>query len=164
MTYVRVQEADRDPESLLDPESQRSEPWGGGRKGPCDKCGGDGWTWHECESCKESGASETCPSCSGELRYKDECPACEGRGYTRHEVRDGVSVFPDEAGLYRYMLSRGADLGGSCVVELEGETTEDEDFDADEGALLVRPTRIVDVRAVDEAMVSEIADEVSQPS
>jgi hypothetical protein len=31
-------------------------------------------------------------------------------------------------------------------VELEGEAGEDEDFDADEGALLIHPTKIVDVR------------------
>jgi hypothetical protein len=60
-----------------------------------------------------------------------------------------VSVFPDEEGLYRYMVDRGADVEGCVVVELEGRESEDEDFDADEGALLVIPTRIVDVRPVD---------------
>lgn len=157
-TYVRIQPTDRDAEDLLDPDKQRSEPWGGGRKGECDKCHGDGWTWHECASCNENGARGECPSCSGELRYKDDCPACEGRGYIRDEVRDGISVFPDEEGLYRYMLGRDADLGdSSCVVELEGEQTGDEDFDADEGALLVRPTRIVEVRSVDSEKVAELS-------
>jgi hypothetical protein len=59
-------------------------------------------------------------------------------------------VFPDEEGLYRYMLERGADFEGCVVVELEGSESEDEDFDADEGALLVIPTRIVDARPVDD--------------
>ena len=60
-----------------------------------------------------------------------------------------MSVFPDEDGLYRYMVGRGADFEGCLVVELEGHESEDEDFDADEGALLVIPTRIVDTRPVD---------------
>ena len=55
-------------------------------------------------------------------------------------------MFPDEEGLYRYMRKRDANLDGSVLVELEGEPSQDEDFDADEGALLVHPTRIVDVR------------------
>lgn len=48
-------------------------------------------------------------------------------------ARRGVSVFPDE----------------------EGRQSEDEDFDADEGALLVIPTRIVDARPVDENRLRE---------
>jgi hypothetical protein len=60
-----------------------------------------------------------------------------------------VSVFPDEEGLYRYMVDRGADFEDCVVVELEGRESEDEDFDADEGAMLVIPTRIVDSRPVD---------------
>ncbi len=100
--------------------------------------------------------SESCPSCSGELRYKDTCPACEGSGEITDEQRDGVSVFPDEAGLYRYMIARDAELEDCAVVVLEGEPTEDEDFDADEGAVLVRPTRIVEARGIDHAMVEKI--------
>ncbi len=66
-----------------------------------------------------------------------------------------MSVFPDEEGLYRYMLDRGADFEDCVVVELEGHESEDEDFDADEGALLVIPTRIVDARPVDEDRLRE---------
>jgi hypothetical protein len=80
------------------------------------------------------------------MYYEEECPACEGSGEIDDSERDGVSVFPDEEGLYRYMRRRDADLDGSLLVELEGEPSEDEDFDADEGALLIHPTRIVDVR------------------
>lgn len=124
-------------------------------RGRCDKCDGEGWTWHECASCEESGADDDCPSCQGELRYKDECPACEGSGYITEAARRGVSVFPDEEGLYRYMVERGADFEGCVVVELEGRQSEDEDFDADEGALLVIPTKIVDARPVDENRLRE---------
>jgi hypothetical protein len=34
------------------------------------------------------------------------------------------------------------------VVELEGELSEEQDFDADEGPLLIRPRRIADVRSL----------------
>lgn len=142
--YYRVEPGDRDPEELLDPENHESEPWSGTVRGRCDKCGGSGETEHECESCKAGGRDPDCPSCKGELRYMDTCPACEGSGEIDDSARDGVSVFPDEDGLYRYMLKRDADLDDRCqLVKLEGEQAEDEDFDADEGALLIRPTRVV---------------------
>ncbi len=124
-------------------------------RGRCDKCGGEGETWHDCASCAENGPDDDCPSCHGELRYRDECPACAGSGHITDAQRRGVSVFPDEDGLYRYMLERGADFENCVVVELEGRESEDEDFDADEGALLVIPTEIVDVRPVDEDRLAD---------
>jgi hypothetical protein len=145
-TYFRLHQADEDPRELLDPEKQKSEPWGGTIWGRCEKCGGTGKTRHECESCKASGRDESCPSCHGEMYYEQKCPACEGTGEIDDSERDGVSVFPDEEGLYRYMRNRDADFNGAKLVELEGEPSEDKDFDADEGALLVHPTKIVDVR------------------
>lgn len=55
-----------------------------------------------------------------------------------------VSVFPNLAGLYRYLAERDAGGDGDCVMlEFEGELTGDRDLDADAGALLIRPTRIV---------------------
>ena len=129
-------------------------------RGRCDKCGGEGETWHECTSCKESGPDDDCPSCGGEQRYKDECPACEGSGYITDAQRKGVSVFPDEDGLYRYLIKREARLEGRVLVVLEGELSEDEDVDADEGALLVRPTRIVDARDVDMDCVRRLRAEL----
>jgi hypothetical protein len=74
--------------------------------------------------------------------------------------RDGVSVFPDEDGLYRYMIKRGADLDGCVLVELEGEQSPDDDFDADEGALLVRPTKIVDTRPLDRDRIEALRRQV----
>ena len=68
-----------------------------------------------------------------------------------------MSVFPDEDGLYRYMIDRGADFEDCVVVELEGHESDDDDFDADEGALLVIPTRIVDARPVDKARLTDRA-------
>ena len=144
-SYFRLHPADEDPQRLLDPENQTSEPWGGTIYGRCDKCGGSGETEHECESCTATSANPDCPACHGEVRYMAECPACEGSGEIDDSSREGVSVFPDVDGLYRYMRRREADIDGSLLVELEGEPAEDEDFDADEGALLIRPTRIVNV-------------------
>ena len=103
---------------------------------------------HECESCKET-VDEACPSCRGAVRYEGTCPACKGSGEIDETEREGVSVFPDVDGLYRYMVKRDADLRGSLLVELEGEPADDEDFDADEGAVLVRPRRIVGREPVD---------------
>lgn len=144
-SYFRLHPADEDPERLLDPEHQTSEPWGGTIYGRCDKCGGSGETEHVCRSCTDESSDPDCPACHGEVRYTAECPACEGSGEIDDTRRDGVSVFPDREGLYRYMRGRDADIEGSLLVELEGEPSEDEDFDADEGALLIRPTRIVSV-------------------
>ena len=155
--YVRLHPADADAQELLKPEEQRTEPWGGTIYGRCDKCGGSGETEHECESCKASGTDPDCPSCKGELRYMDTCPACEGSGEIDDSCREGVSVFPDEDGLYRYMIKRDADLDRNCLlVRLQGERSEDEDFDADEGAVLVRPSRIVDVREPDRTRIERL--------
>jgi hypothetical protein len=70
--------------------------------------------------------------------------------------RDGVSVFPDEDALYRYMLRRDGDLADSVLVELEGRRSGDEDFDAEEGALLVHPTRILEVRPLDRERIERL--------
>ena len=132
-TYVRVDPPGEDPARLLDPDEQQSEPWSGTVYGKCDKCDGSGKTTHECESCKEE-RDDGCPKCGGEVRYEGDCPVCEGSGEIDDSCRDGVSVFPDEDGLYRYMLKR----------------------DADEGALLVRPKRIVDTRPLDRERIGEL--------
>jgi hypothetical protein len=158
-TFFRLHPRDEDPERLLDPERQVTEPWEGSVYGRCDKCDGSGETLHECESCGTGGRDPNCPSCGGELRYRAECPACEGSGEVDDSERDGVSVFPEEDGLYRYMLRRGAELAGAKLVELEGRESDDQDFDADEGALLVHPERIVDVRQVDSERIERLREQ-----
>jgi hypothetical protein len=72
--------------------------------------------------------------------------------------RDGVSVFPSEDGLYRYMLARGAEIEVAWLVELEGEPSDDKDFDADEGALLIWPRLIADVREPDWERIESIEE------
>ena len=59
--YYRVQSPDDDPEQLLHPDKQVSQPWGDDGAGPCDKCDGTGRTQHECESCKAE-VDHDCPS------------------------------------------------------------------------------------------------------
>ena len=162
-TYVRVDPPGEDPERLLDPDEQQSEPWSGTVYGRCDKCEGEGKVTHECESCKERRDS-SCPACHGRITYEGECPACEGSGEIDDSCRDGISVFPDEDGLYRYMIKREADLDGCRLVELEGERTPDEDFDADEGAVLIRPTRVVEARDLDHDRVEELRRELAPRS
>jgi hypothetical protein len=77
------------------------------------------------------------------VRFTDVCPACEGDGQIDRTTRDGVSVFPSLEGLCRYMTEREAGSAGCIALELEGELTGDVDLDADAGAVLIRPTRVV---------------------
>ena len=146
--YFRRWSADDDPAQLLEPENQWSTPWGGAEHGPCEKCGGDGTAHYRCCSCLERGAKPDCPACGGRVEFDDVCPSCEGDGTIDRTRRRGVGVFPSAEGLYRYLAEReaGAD---DCVLELEGELTGDRDLDADAGAVLVRPTRIVAVHRFD---------------
>jgi hypothetical protein len=146
-TFFRLHPEHSDPQELLEPENQVSKPWGGSDEGPCDKCGGDGRVMFQCQSCARR-ADPRCESCHGEVEFEGECPACRGSGEVTDSQRNGVSVFPDPDGLYRYMHKRDADMSGSVLVELEGRESDEPDFDADEGALLVFPTRIVRVTDV----------------
>ena len=155
-TYYRLNPPDQDPEKLLDPDHQISEPWDGAIYGRCDKCGGEGQVTMECDSCKADGADSSCPHCGGRVSYQDDCPTCEGSGEIDDSSREGISVFPDEEGLYRYMLKRDTDFHDCKLVVLEGRLSEDEDFDADEGALLIKPTRVVRSGEPDHAKVREL--------
>ncbi|SFU94929.1 hypothetical protein [Alicyclobacillus macrosporangiidus] len=90
------------------------------------------------------------------------------------DERRGVSCCRTLRGLERYFQSRGADMNDVVVVALEGEESEDEDFDADEGAVLVLPTEIVWVRRPQEVgiltfagrplaeMLAEIAQDIGK--
>jgi hypothetical protein len=132
-TYFRLHPEDENPEALLEPENQVSKPWGGADHGPCEKCGS-----------------------SGRLDGFGECPSCKGSGEITDSERRGVSVFHDPDTLYRYMLRRDSDMDGSLLVELEGEQSEDVDFDADEGALLVFPKRIVKAVDIDRERIERL--------
>ena len=133
-----------------------STPWGGADRGPCDKCRGAGRVEHRCLSCLETGSDPECAACGGRVEWVDVCPACEGDGEITRVERRGVSTFPSLGGLYRYLAERDADLSGSVFLELEGELSGDRDLDADDGAVLVLPTRIGAVLEVDEGRLAEL--------
>lgn len=156
-SYFHCCPAKPDPRRLLDPEWQFTEPWGGPEHGPCDKCGGEGSALYECRSCLQEGSSADCPSCQGRVRYRETCPACLGSGQITHTRRRGIAVFPTRGGLYRYLAERDADLEGKVVVELEGRLSEERDLDADAGALLVHPQRIVAIQPLDAELLSSLS-------
>jgi hypothetical protein len=146
-TWYRLHPEDESPDDLLEPENQVCHPWGEPEFGPCDKCGGGGETDYECQSCMATGADSDCPSCHGQVHFRGTCPPCDGTGEITDSQRNGVSVFPKREGLLRYLLKRDADIEGK-IVSLRGEPTGDLDFDADDGAFLVRPTEILGAEPV----------------
>ena len=71
-------------------------------------------------------------------------------------------MFPGEDGLYGCMLRHDANPAGAQLVVLRGEPSGDDDFDADEGALLVRPSSIVDVREPDRRRIEDLRRELGE--
>ena len=162
-TFFHCHPAGEDPGVLLDPDQHVSEPWGEAECGPCDKCGGSGTAAHECFSCMEAGADPGCPACQGRVRFEQTCPTCEGSGEIHRTERHGLAVFPSREGLYRYLAWKSdASVEGKVVVELEGKLSDDRDLDADHGALLVFPDRVVSVERLDPALVTSIRDRVGE--
>jgi hypothetical protein len=163
-TYFHCHPAADDPTVLLDPGNHVSEPWGEPEEGRrCDKCGGSGTTLHECFGCIEAGPDPDCPACQGRVRFEQTCPTCEGTGEIHRVRRHGVAVFPNREGLYRYLAWKSdAGVEGKAVVELAGELSEDRDLDADHGALLVLPERVVSVEPLDPGLVASIRDRVGE--
>jgi hypothetical protein len=157
-TYFHCCAAEGDPGQLLDPERQFSEPWGAAEHGRCDKCGTSGVTLYECRSCLEGGARSDCPACQGRVRFRETCPACLGEGRIDHTRRAGVAVFPARAGLYRYLAEKNANVEGKLVVELEGRLSDERDLDADAGALLLLPERIVATTPLDTRLIAAIRE------
>jgi hypothetical protein len=145
-----------DAHKLLNPEEQFSTPWGGPDHGHCDKCGGEGQAHYRCLSCVETGSDPDCPACQGRVEFHARCPACLGTGEITDTKRNGVSVFPTLAGLYRYLVERDFDFDDQVIVELEGDLSDEPDLDADEGSLLVHPTEIITRHAVDFERVEDL--------
>jgi hypothetical protein len=162
-TYFHSHPEGEDPEVLLDPDNQVSEPWGESEHGPCDKCGGSGSTVYECFSCMEASTDPDCPACQGRVRFEQTCPTCQGTGEIHRTQRRGVAVFPAREGLYRYLAWKNdAEGDGKVVVELAGELSDDCDLDADHGALLVLPERVVSVEPLDPERVESIRMRVGE--
>jgi hypothetical protein len=162
-TFFHSHPAGEDPAALLDPDRQVTEPWGEPDPGPCDKCGGRGATAYECFSCLEAGSDPACPACQGRVRFEQTCPTCRGSGEIHRTRRRGIAVFPAREGLYRYLAWKSdAGTEDKIVVELAGRLSDDCDLDADHGALLVFPERIVSVEPLDAATVEAIGDRIGE--
>jgi hypothetical protein len=156
-TFFHACPTESDPARLLDPSRQVTEPWGEPERGRCDKCGGSGTTVYECFSCMEAGADPGCPACRGRVRFEQTCPTCQGSGEIHRTQRRGIAVFPSREGLYRYLAWKNdADVEGKVVVELAGRLSDDCDLDADHGALLIFPERLVSVEPLDPEVVGAI--------
>jgi hypothetical protein len=82
-------------------------------------------------------------------------------GEIRHTRRHGIAVFPAREGLYRYLAEKDAELEGRIVVELEGTISEERDLDADAGALLVCPERVVAVSPLDLELIERIRERLA---
>lgn len=161
MPFFRNLSADADPHRLLDPKQQFSTPWGEPDHGDCDKCAGKCSTRFRCLSCLEEGSRPDCPACGGRVEYVHACPTCFGTAEITSTHRRGVSVFPTLAGLYRYLVEHGFEFENDVIVELEGELSDEPDLDADEGALLVHPTKIVTRHPID---FERVADHPRRPA
>jgi hypothetical protein len=162
-TFFHCHPAGEDPGALVDPARQVTEPWGEPEHGPCDKCEGRGSTAYECFSCLEAGSDPGCPACQGRVRFEQTCPTCQGSGEIRRTERRGIAVFPARAGLYRYLAWKSdAGTEDKVVVELAGRLSDDRDLDADHGALLVFPERLVSVEPLDPALVEAISERVGE--
>lgn len=159
-TYFHCCSADAEPERLLDPACQFTEPWGAHDHGRCDKCGGAGTVLYRCRSCMETGSKSDCPACQGRVRFRETCPACLGSGHVEHTRRAGLAVFPTREGLYRYLAERNANVEGKVVVELQGRLSEERDLDADAGSLLVLPERIASVGPLDVELIRAVRERV----
>lgn len=162
-TFFHCHPEDEDLGVLLDPDRQVTEPWGKPEHGPCDKCGGGGTAVYECFSCMEAGSDPDCPVCQGRVRFDQTCPTCLGDGEIDRTRRRGIAVFPRREGLYRYLAWKSdADVDRKVVVELAGELSEDCDLDADHGALLIYPDRLVSVERLDSGAVASIRDRTGE--
>jgi hypothetical protein len=155
-TFFHCRSAEADPQELLDPERQFTEPWGSPDHGPCDKCGGEGVVPYECRSCLERGSEAECPACEGRVRFAGTCPTCEGGGEIRRTRRRGIAVFPSREGLYRYLAERDSAPHGKMLVELRGRIGDEPDLDADSGALLVLPEAVVGTQPLDPDLVQAV--------
>lgn len=118
-------------------------------------------TWYRLQHADSDPAGLLDPSAwqssAWEPIYKP-CPCCDGYDHGDVEdVRHGVSACASLDDLIAYFGSRDCDYGPEYidrlrVVEVEGGCSDDDDHDADYGAYLVEPTRIVAVHPVPDGL------------
>ena len=149
-TYWRIESRSLDPERLLDADEQVSTVWVGVVYRGCQHCDGTGT--HLVDCCDD----EDCPCCGGIGTRLDDCGECDGRGEHAIGSQQGVSVCRSRESLIGYLAGRSPSLAGVHLVEMEGEECDEEDIDADEGAVLIRPTRIVRISTLTYNEAAEI--------
>lgn len=120
--YYRVHSGTEPVERLLSPDRWESRVWVGESYRRCEDCGGEGRTYETDEFCEP----------------------CRGQGDVE-DVRRGVSCCRSLEALRNYFAGCEANMEGDVVVELEGELSEDEDWDDASGAVLIYPSWIVSV-------------------
>lgn len=140
--YVRIQSGDRDPSELLDPARQTSSIWCGWADKQCPDCNGDGHDFVWLDAADDDMTMVRCETCVGTGRVDDT-------------TRPGVSACETLDALYSYFAGRAADLEGAVVITMEADLAGEADWDEAEGAVLVRPTRIVGVEPVDMDRIRE---------
>lgn len=132
MTYYRIHTGD--PMDLLDEASWTSTLWVGDAVLPCPDGCDAGRIWTADEDREDGG-------------YWTRCETCGGHGEVDDTTRRGVSVCGSYADLMAYFTGRGATIRDTTVlVELTGRLSDDEDWDADCGAILIYPTAIISSR------------------
>jgi hypothetical protein len=92
------------------------------------------------------------------VRFRETCPACLGDGHIDHTRRAGIAVFPAREGLYRYLAEKNASVEGRVVVELEGRLSDERDLDADAGALLLLPERLIEAVPLDTRLIAALRE------
>jgi hypothetical protein len=132
-TFYRIHPADEAPESILGESRWESRVWVGEAYKRCTACNGEGIHWVSADDFSDDMTTEPCAACDGEGQVED--------------VRRGVSCCRSIDDLRSYFADRGADLTGDQLITLDGELSDDDDYDADDGAVLVLPSRIVSVVA-----------------
>jgi hypothetical protein len=135
MTYFRIQQADRDAADLLNEDTWLSINWGQGSR--------------ECRGCTDCETIES---------YRHEQGQTCGGTHEVEMARYGVSVLDTIEDLAAYANTAGMDLWSvpMVIVELDGYPSGDDAEDAEHGESLICPTRIVNVRDVDDTFIESV--------
>lgn len=134
MEFFRIQWPSAPAETILDQDTWESRVWDGWRGRPCG-------------------------TCHGQCLDRDDvlCEDCRGAGEVE-DVRHGVSAALTVTALYDYFAGRDAELAGCSLVTFDGDFAADDDLDADDGAVLTYPRRIIAVVPLDPRWVEWMTD------
>lgn len=134
MSFYRIQSAARPVAELLDETNWQSAAW---FSSPVRDCRG-------------------CVDCEPEPVCRREQHATCGGTHEVEDVRYGISCCRSVDDLVDYLAQTGADLDDCVLVEMAGNISDDDDHDAELGAVLLLPTRICSVTPVGEELLDQI--------